>query len=279
MAPEPSRRPRYTRPGPRTVHRTTNEPVSLLNDLLGFSSLIVVSAAVFGPLASWYAARRSRRPLAWLILGALLGPVAMVLLAVAPPGRCVACDAAVRGWPSRCESCGLEFRPREAAAGPAEPPIQSDTWTGDEPLRLHPRSTAQEVPRPRLLATEPAPAPVHLAAAPPTVPHAGMDAGEMMATAVYFGGTVRLVVGSRYAVVRHGSILRLMGPLDRDPSIVAVECSLDRVIATAIDDRLVVSDSQLNGLAFALGGLAGATASQLEAALADEASDSRRAAR
>lgn len=256
---------------------TTTSRYLYLNDLPGFTSLIVVTAAVFGPLAGWYAARRSRRPMSWLILGALLGPIAMVLLAVAPPGRCVACDAAVRGWPSRCESCGLAFRAREAGTGSAEPPIQSDKWTDDAPRRLHPRSTAREAPRPRLLATEPAP--VHLATGPPAEPHAAMDPGEVMATGVYFGGSVRLVVGSRYAVVRHGSILRLMGPLDRDPSAVAIECSLDRVIATAIDDRLVVSDSQLNGLAFALGGLAGATAIQLEAALADEPSDSRRAVR
>jgi hypothetical protein len=96
---------------------------------------------------------------------------------------------------------------------------------------------------------------------------------------VYFGGTARLVVGSRYAIVRHGSILRLMGPLDSDPSVVAVECSLDRVTATVIQDRLVVSDSEGGGLSFAIGSLAGASGRQLEDSLAVSGPDTERVAR
>ena len=116
---------------------------------------------------------------------------------------------------------------------------------------------------------------------PATAPesHAPIQAAEVLATGVYFGGTARLVVGSRYAIVRHGSILRLMGPLDSDPSVVAVECSLDRMTATVIQDRLVVSDSEGGGLSFAIGSLAGTTGSQLEDSLAAGGPDTERVAR
>ena len=154
---------------------------------------------------------------------------------------------------------------------------------------LQPRSVDSGPPRPRLVRSEP---PVtlaqRLAATPPPVSqfpatapesHAPIQAAEVLATGVYFGGTARLVVGSRYAIVRHGSILRLMGPLDSDPSVVAVECSLDRMTATVIQDRLVVSDSEGGGLSFAIGSLAGATGRQLEDSLAAGGPDTERVAR
>ena len=273
---------RYTRP-PISEASVARYP---LNDLLGISSLIVVSAAVFGPMAGWYATRRSRQPLVWLVLGGLLGPVALLLLALAPPGRCVACDTAVRGWPSRCGTCGLAFGARDSTA--ALPAEAIEPSSAEVMAPLEPRSADPTPPRPRLVRTVP---PVtlaqRLATTPPvsrfpaTAPdsHAPIEAAEVLATGVYFGGTARLVVGSRYAIVRHGSILRLMGPLDSDPSVVAVECSLDRVTATVIQDRLVVSDSEGGGLSFAIGGLAGATGPQLEDALAVSGPDTERVAR
>ena len=168
------------------------------------------------------------------------------------------------------------------------------SWDGGGPSSLdvvaplQPRLVDRGPPRPRLVRSEP---PVTLAqrlsATPPvsrfpaTAPesHAPIQAAEVLATGVYFGGTARLVVGSRYAIVRHGSILRLMGPLDSDPSVVAVECSLDRMTATVIQDRLVVSDSEGGGLSFAIGSLAGTTGSQLEDSLAAGGPDTERVAR
>lgn len=153
---------------------------------------------------------------------------------------------------------------------------------------LQPRLLDREPPRPRLVRSDP---PVtlaeRLATTPPvsrfpaTAPDspASIEPAEILATGVYFGGTARLVLGSRYAIVRHGSILRLMGPLDSDPSTVAVECSLDRMTATVIQDRLVVSDSEGGGLAFAIGSLAGATGSQLEESLAFDGPGTERVAR
>ena len=282
----------YPAPGLRRsrgtlVHRfpKPRNPGIRLNDLLGISSLLIVSAAVFGPLAGWYATRRSRQPLTWLVLGSLLGPIALLLLALAPPGRCLACDTAVRGWPSRCGTCGLEFGRRGSTdATPAEAiePPSAELMTP-----LEPRSVDRAPPRPRLVRPDP---PVtladRLATTPPvsrfpaTAPDssAPIEPPEILATGVYFGGTARLVLGSRYAIVRHGAILRLMGPLDSDPSVVAVECSLERVTATVIQDRLVVSDSE-GGLSFAIGSLAGASGRQLEDALAVGGPDTERVAR
>ncbi|MGH2477591.1 MAG: hypothetical protein ACRDIL_20245, partial [Candidatus Limnocylindrales bacterium] len=97
-----------------------------------------------------------------------------------------------------------------------------------------------------------------------------IETGAVLATAVYFGGTAGLVVGSRYVLVRHLETLQLLGPVDLDPSIVALERPLAGLTATAIGERLVITEGEDDrvGLAVALGAFAGASGPQLEIELA-----------
>lgn len=255
--------------------------------------LIVVSAAIFGPLTGWFAGRRDRHPVVWLLFGALLGPIALILVAVAPPGRCPLCDSPVFGWPRSCAVCGGPFR----GVGPTssdriqEPGAIDVPAPTDEPVH---RADPVE-PAPTERSTAPIPLPVGRAArtrrvdrGPDAEPrpafstergaeriahgsdHAPIDPGEVLATAVYFGGTARLVVGSRYVIVRHDAVLRLLGPVDRDPSAVALERPLAGLTATAIGERLVITEGPEDrvSLALALGAFAGASGPQLELALA-----------
>jgi hypothetical protein len=244
-----------------------------LSELIGSASVLVVSAVVFGPLTGWYAGRRDRSQLVWLVFGALLGPVALVLLAISPPGRCPACDDTVDGWPANCATCGSQLRggpapvgvfphadwddisarPAVATAGPAEAQM---------PIPL----PAGRAPRPRPSRSGDVPIGVR-AGATVAIPPDHADAGEVLATGVYFGGTAGLVVGSRYAIVKHGLQLQLLGPVDRDPSAIALERPLAGLTATAIGERLIISEGSGNRLAIALGSFAGASGPELEVAL------------
>lgn len=70
---------------------------------------IAAVLAVSAPLTGWMAFRRDRPPVAWFVFGALSGPLALIVLLVAPPGSCPRCDAVVEGWPSSCANCGRRF--------------------------------------------------------------------------------------------------------------------------------------------------------------------------
>jgi hypothetical protein len=100
------------RPG-SAVEPIAGDKGKLLIEVVGtLIPLFALSATLFGPLTGWYAGRRDRHPVAWLVFGALLGPIALLILAVAPPGRCPSCDFPVDGWPSRCPICEWPFSAR-----------------------------------------------------------------------------------------------------------------------------------------------------------------------
>ncbi|HEY3523051.1 MAG TPA: hypothetical protein VGK63_05070, partial [Candidatus Limnocylindrales bacterium] len=61
--------------------------------LLAAVPVLVGSALVFGPVAAWLARARHRPTAQWLLYGIVLGPVAVAILLVAPPGRCPRCSA------------------------------------------------------------------------------------------------------------------------------------------------------------------------------------------
>lgn len=92
---------------------------------LGLVPLVLIgSAVVFGPLTSWMAARRERSPLTWFALGVVAGIFALIVLLLAPPGRCPRCDAPVVDWPDACSTCGTSLGgvfAAEAAGPPARP--------------------------------------------------------------------------------------------------------------------------------------------------------------
>lgn len=261
-----------------------------MTDPLGsYGLILVVSAAIFGPLSGWIAGRRDRHPVVWLLFGALLGPLAIGLLAVAPPGRCPLCDTPVRGWPSACSACGGPLvarrlpsidrggRVAEAPASPtvASPPSRADGPSAPEPIPL----PVGRIARPRRPEHNLFPADLEGAGRPRRT--AGEDesaagaGGVPLATAVYFGGTSSLVVGSRYLIVRHRSDLRLLGPVDGDPARIVLERPLSRLTATAVGGRLIITENAGDRvtLAIALGALSGASGPEVEVALAAPTDD------
>jgi len=64
----------------------------------------------FGGVGAATARSRQRRPEVWAVYGALLGPIALLLLEVAPPGRCWNCGTKTEGWLARCQVCGADVR-------------------------------------------------------------------------------------------------------------------------------------------------------------------------
>lgn len=50
-----------------------------------FLMILLIHAGIFGTLSSWVAGEKGRSEGAWLLLGALLGIVALVALAAVPP--------------------------------------------------------------------------------------------------------------------------------------------------------------------------------------------------
>jgi hypothetical protein len=280
---------------------------SALTDLVGsFGPVFVVSAAVFGPLSGWLAGRRDRNPVVWLVFGTLLGPLALVLLWLAPPGRCSMCDTPVRGWASICLACGgpltgaagagrYQSMDREAieSFGPAfettaqrvqAEPYPASSRTAPGLTMLPPQAVAggtqDDIPTPPIrLPIERSRGPrvrrpgiaERAAVTSPRSPleQDQMAAAEILATAVYFGGTAGLAVGGRYVITRQGTMFRLLGPVDLDPTRVALERPLARLAAAAVGERLVITegDGSRVSLAIGLGALAGMTGPELEVAL------------
>jgi hypothetical protein len=59
----------------------------------------------FGLAAAQAATRLDRVAPIWFAFGAILGPVALLLLGAAPPGRCRSCRTPTRGWLKVCGWC------------------------------------------------------------------------------------------------------------------------------------------------------------------------------
>jgi hypothetical protein len=287
-----------------------------LTDLIGsFGLAFIASAAVFGPLSGSLAGRRDRHPIVWFVFGAFLGPIAVLLLLAAPPGRCWMCDTPVVGWVSICPACGS---PLTAAAGagrfrgterwPSPVTTTAATVTAQRSasslgvpaspvltmLKSRDVESAPESrPSPEPLPPQPIVLPIgrparsrrpELADRPPvsgtvrrSSPERDAGAAEVLATAVYFGGTAGLVVGARYVIVRHDPVLRLLGPVDLDPTRVALERPLGRLLAVSVGERLIITEGDGGRVAMAvgLGALAGMTGPQLELALAAPTEDRR----
>lgn len=290
-----------------------------MTDLIGsFGPMFVVSAAVFGPLSGWFAGRRGRHPVVWLAFGALLGPLALLLLYAAPPGRCSMCDTPVRGWASICAVCGAPltnsagaglYQARERSPmGPNVPVAQVGPVAPVAQVAPVAEMQARRRYGSRIPAGRPAPVLTMLASqgvdgrAEPDVPSPPIrlpieraarsrrpdiadraavgarssgqaDEGaaeEVLATAVYFGGTAGLAVGGRYVIARQGPLFRLLGPVDLDPKRVALERPLARLAAVAVGERLIITegDGARVSMALGMGALAGMSGPELEVALA-----------
>jgi hypothetical protein len=71
--------------------------------------------AAFCAGAALYALVRDRNAAVWALFGAILGPIAIALLALAPPTHCPECGAPNLGWQAICDAC----RASQGPVGPA----------------------------------------------------------------------------------------------------------------------------------------------------------------
>ncbi len=219
--------------------------------------VILLVAGVCAPLAGWLAARRQRHPVAWFGFGALLGPVALALLAAAPPGRCPGCNTRVPGWAGWCPTCGTELGGVGARLGaPPARPILADPGG---PLEAAPGGgyvaaldavVDRRSRRSRAAAALPAPAATRSAVpsvlrdpAAAALDATGPTAGEVLSTGVYLSGNARLEIGACYALSRVGDRWRVFGPVDAGQITIRHEGPLTGLQVTGMDDRIILRGS------------------------------------
>jgi hypothetical protein len=224
--------------------------------------LIVVMAAVFGPVCSWLALRRARSWAVWFIFGVLLGPIAVGLLLAAPPGRCPSCAAPVRGWPRACASCGFAF---------GEPPTLPSERDGTPGLTLAvatPESMSPPAPTARsgkrgptksaaaAVAVDPVTSEIddspetrpatRLGRRATAIPRAAADGAAsqtlaIMGSGVFVGGSDDLQIGSRYFLARVGGEFQALGPIHMSPSAVAMKMKINDTETTVVADRVLIT--------------------------------------
>jgi hypothetical protein len=278
----------------------------------------------FGAAAAGLAIRRRRQPGTWAVFGAILGPAALALLQVAPPGRCWSCAAPTEGWMTFCVWCGEDTRepvshspkvsdaPGEAIRvhGPLtvidgsvrRPPmarIDPNRMTGratdsgsapsrDRPASPIPRAVEPtpierriEVPSRPPLAEQAKRVPLAVASATveavsdpvrrlkaslgqsgPSIAGAGTVTSQaaaarvqalpdrrpaaepqsvVLASAIYVTGSRGLQAGSRYGIAIAGDDLRILGPVDINPTRVAIRHPLSGMDATGLQGRLIIT--------------------------------------
>jgi hypothetical protein len=94
------------------------------HQLAGFVGAVVLGALVVlvltgGLPAAWLATQRGRSALDWAFIGILLGPLAVLLVGLAPIqpagryGSCTRCSEVIRLTATRCRYCGWEGKGHE----------------------------------------------------------------------------------------------------------------------------------------------------------------------
>ncbi|MGK2850807.1 MAG: hypothetical protein ACSLFN_07860 [Candidatus Limnocylindrales bacterium] len=80
-----------------------------------------------------------------------------------------------------------------------------------------------------------------------------------LATGIFITGNVGLVAGNRYTIQVEGEHFQVLGPVDVDPTQIALERPLSEMDATAFEGRLVISEPgrQSSGVVLAFMSLAG----------------------
>jgi hypothetical protein len=110
--------------------------------------IVVAWVVVFGLASAWIAARRDRVRAIWFGYGAILGPVALVLVWLAPRGYCPVCLTPGRGWLTTCWWCGSSLggsstrRPRPAPTDATDATVLTDRT----PSALWPAPVTQPAP-------------------------------------------------------------------------------------------------------------------------------------
>jgi hypothetical protein len=262
----------------------------------GIPIVLVLLAGIGAPLAGWYATRRLRNPGVWFVIGALTGPIALGLLALAPPGRCPVCDTPVRGWPTLCARCGVRLQDGEYpepvgsgtkaavddAVAVAPPRTVRQTETRLAPPLAPPtpidsaRTAARREPR-SAWPERPMASPMSLGVRPTftasnyvAATHAPeATSGEVLSTGVYISGNAGLEFGACYAIARDGDRLRVFGPVDAGQLTVRHEGFVHDFDVTAMDDRVIIAGREgRSSLTIVFRTIGGMRAAELELALA-----------
>ena len=79
---------------------------------IAFLTWAIATIVLFGLVAAWRASRLGRSRTLWFLFGGLLGPVAWLMLWLAPPAWCPVCLAPSRGWLLTCWWCRSPLRGR-----------------------------------------------------------------------------------------------------------------------------------------------------------------------
>ena len=91
----------------------------------------------------------------------------------------------------------------------------------------------------------------------------------ILATAVFLTGSSACRPGMHYALAIRGDSLLVLGPLEVDPDVIAVERPLGSIAVTAYEDQLLVNDRRVGILTWSLAfrHLSGQSAATVERAL------------
>lgn len=221
----------------------------------------------FGVAAAYSAMQLGRPRRLWFGFGAILGPLALALLRAAPPQYCRACGSATRGWLKECSWCGASVRDTSSKSRPMLPESvarapstrASPTRAGADlaqPFRLH------DVHAPNVVAA-PSPAPFRGDRPPAEV------LTRELGTAIYVTGTTNLESGRRYAIAIRGSQLRILGPVDIEPSRIALDRPIAGMEARSIQGRLILGNQ--DGLMLSFMAVVGLPTQDLEAVIVEAA--------
>jgi hypothetical protein len=213
-----------------------------------------------------------------MLFGVFIGPLAAVLLRLAPLGRCPTCEADVRGWEKLCGWCGNDVTGAglrgQPAAAPAstvavEPLVaaapavadgsatatststtrrrRATSATAAAASRKNGSATTNGTRRRKAAATATSTA---TATVPPAVPPAEPPTAtpspaapttmHWVASGVYLTGTGGLEPGARYSLELDGLKFIVRGPVDTDPNRISVACDVADLDASAAGDRLVI---------------------------------------
>ena len=230
---------------------------------------LIASAILFAPLASWLALQRARSWALWFLFGVALGPVASLLLVLAPPGHCPACGNPSIGWPLSCSKCGMAFGMRAGTIGRRAAIGAPAAEQATPVIEAAAPATRRAAPRPRRTSgAVDAPAGLTAIAAAPPPPETAPDvepahrsattlgrrpspeatapeaAIAILGSGVFIGGSESLQVGSRYLLARVGADLQILGPVHISPAAVAARIPLAGVEPTLLSDRLLITSTQ-----------------------------------
>ena len=242
---------------------------------MGYIPLVVAWAAIFGPATAGLAWRRRRNLMLWLLYGALLGPIALGILWIAPPGTCSWCETPTVGWLVVCDLCGLAVRLGPDRVRPVRLPASTSAVASSQASQASVASARRAIPGAsgspsRVPGSSGVPPEVGNPLQHPTTQPSDIDAVVMLASGIYLGGTEPLLPGAFYILTRRGTRLQVLGPLHVSPDRLQVEAPLADLEVSAFNGRLLINAREPTSRRFVLAFQtpAGASAEQLTSAAA-----------